>query len=62
MFGKSKKILIITERYAQKPFLVIDHAKSWVEHGNAVTVVTQIPSYPGDKIYRGIRISTASKY
>lgn len=55
MSGKNKRILVITERYAPEPFLVTDLAEAWVKQGNDVTVVTQIPSYPGDKIYRGYR-------
>ncbi len=57
MSGKNKHILVITERYAPEPFLVTDLAEAWVKQGNNVTVVTQIPSYPGDKIYKGYRNS-----
>ena len=55
MSGKNKRILLITERYAPEPFLVTDLAEAWVKQGHAVTVVTQIPSYPGDKIYKGYK-------
>ncbi|AEJ18689.1 glycosyltransferase family 4 protein [Gracilinema caldarium] len=57
MCGKNKKIIIITERYAPEPFLITDLAEEWVKQGNEVTVVTQIPSYPGDKIYKGYKNS-----
>jgi len=53
MSGKNKRILIITERYAPEPFLVTDLAETLVKKGHKVTVITQIPSYPGDKIYKG---------
>ena len=55
MSGKNKRILVITERYAPEPFLVTDLAETWAKEGHAVTVVTQIPSYPGDKIYNGYK-------
>ncbi|WP_304226133.1 glycosyltransferase family 4 protein [Gracilinema caldarium] len=55
MSGKNKRILIITERYAPEPFLITDLAETWVKQGKYVVVTTQIPSYPGDKIYYGYK-------
>ena len=55
MSGKNKKVIIITERYAPEPFLITDLAEELVKQGLDVTVVTQIPSYPGDKLYEGYR-------
>lgn len=62
MSGKNKRILIITERYAPEPFLVTDLAETLVKKGHKVTVITQIPSYPGDKIYKGYKNKNINEY
>ncbi|MCX8058992.1 MAG: glycosyltransferase family 4 protein [Spirochaetes bacterium] len=50
---KIKNILIITERYFPEPFSINDLSYELKDRGFTVTVLTQIPSYPGDKLYQG---------
>ena len=47
------KVLVITERFFPEDFLVNDLVKAWKDLGDDVEVLTQVPSYPMDKIYDG---------
>lgn len=47
------KILILVERFYPEDFLVNDLASEWKRMGHDVEVLTQVPSYPFDKIYDG---------
>ena len=47
------KILVVTERFWPEEFLVNDFVRALRERGYAVEVLTQVPSYPFDKIYDG---------
>ena len=49
------KILILVERFFPEDFLVNDLAAEWKRQGNEVEVLTQVPSYPFDKIYDGYK-------
>ena len=48
---KSKTVLIISERFYPEEFGINDLAKAWQFQGYEVTVLTQTPSYPFDKVY-----------
>ncbi len=50
-----QKILILTERFAPEEFLINDLAREWKSRGYDVEVLTQVPSYPFDKIFDGYR-------
>lgn len=52
------KILILVERFYPEDFLVNDLASEWKRMGHEVEVLTQVPSYPFDKIYDGYRNKT----
>lgn len=52
------KILILVERFYPEDFLVNDLASEWKRMGHEVEVLTQVPSYPFDKIYDGYRNRT----
>ena len=47
------KILVITERFWPEDFLVNDFVAEWKRRGNEIEVLTQVPSYPLDKVYDG---------
>ena len=49
------KILIVVERFYPEDFLVNDLAAEWKRQGHDVEVLTQVPSYPFDKIYDGYK-------
>jgi len=49
------KVLIVVERFFPEDFLVNDLAAEWKRQGNEVEVLTQVPSYPFDKIYDGYK-------
>ena len=49
------KILILTERFFPEEFLVNDIAAEWKRLGHSVEVLTQVPSYPRDRIFDGYR-------
>ena len=49
------KILILVERFYPEDFLVNDLAAEWKRMGHEVEVLTQVPSYPFDKIYDGYK-------
>jgi len=44
-------VIIIAERFYPEEFGINDLALSWAKRGYKVTVLTQVPSYPYDKIY-----------
>lgn len=52
------KILILVERFYPEDFLANDLASEWKRMGHTVEVLTQVPSYPFDKIYDGYRNKT----
>ena len=52
------KILILVERFYPEDFLVNDLASEWKWMGHDVEVLTQVPSYPFDKIYDGYKNKT----
>lgn len=52
------RILILVERFYPEDFLVNDLASEWKRMGYEVEVLTQVPSYPFDKIYDGYRNKT----
>ena len=59
------KILVIVERFYPEDFLVNDLVKAWKEKGDEVEVLTQVPSYPFDKIFDGYenkRLQTTREY
>ena len=49
------KILILVERFYPEDFLVNDLASEWKRMGYDVEVLTQVPSYPFDKIFDGYK-------
>ncbi len=50
---KNKSVLIITERFHPEEFGINDLALVWQAKGYEVAVLTQLPSYPFDKVYEG---------
>ena len=50
---KTQRLLILTERFFPEEFLINDLASAWQARGWHVEVLTQVPSYPHDKIYDG---------
>ena len=52
------KILIVVERFYPEDFLVNDLASEWRRQGHDVEVLTQVPSYPFDKIFDGYKNKT----
>ncbi len=53
--SNAKRLLVLTERFAPEEFLINDLAKEWIAQGHQVEVLTQVPSYPYDKIFEGYR-------
>lgn len=49
------RILVIVERFYPEDFLVNDLVAAWKAAGDEVEVLTQVPSYPLDKIYDGYK-------
>ena len=49
------KILVIVERFYPEDFLVNDLVAEWKRLGDEVEVLTQVPSYPFDRIYDGYK-------
>jgi glycosyltransferase involved in cell wall biosynthesis len=47
------RILVVVERFFPEDFLVNDFVSELICRGNDVEVLTQVPSYPFDKIYDG---------
>ena len=50
-----KSILIITERFFPEEFGLNELAIAWQKKGYEVSVLTQVPSYPFDKVYEGYK-------
>ena len=48
-------VLIITERFYPEEFGINELAIAWKDRGYQVAVLTQIPSYPFDKVYEGYK-------
>jgi glycosyltransferase involved in cell wall biosynthesis len=53
--GDRKSILIIAERFYPEEFGINDLALEWKVKGYQVSVLTQTPSYPFDKIFDGYK-------
>lgn len=49
------RVLIVVERFYPEDFLVNDLAAEWKRRGHGVEVLTQVPSYPFDKIFDGYK-------
>lgn len=47
------RVLVIVERFYPEDFLVNDLVAAWQDLGDEVEVLTQVPSYPRDKIFDG---------
>ena len=47
------RVLIVVERFFPEDFLVNDLVAEWMRQGMDVEVLTQVPSYPFDRIYDG---------
>ena len=47
------KVLVVVERFFPEDFLVNDLVAEWMRQGMEVEVLTQVPSYPFDRIYDG---------
>ncbi len=48
-----RKILILTERFFPEEFLINDLAAEWKKRGWNIEVLTQVPSYPHDRVFDG---------
>ena len=48
-----EKVLILTERFYPEEFLINDLAVALKESGMTVEVLTQVPSYPHDRVFTG---------
>ena len=53
--NKNNRILIIGERFYPEEFGINDLALEWKNRGYKVSVLTQVPSYPHDKIFDGYK-------
>ena len=51
----SEKVLVVVERFWPEDFLVNDFVAEWQKRGDEVEVLTQIPSYPFDRIFDGYK-------
>ncbi|MDD4103079.1 MAG: glycosyltransferase family 4 protein [Kiritimatiellae bacterium] len=49
------RVLVLTERYYPEEFLVNDLVAEWKRQGMDVEVLTQVPSYPHDRIFAGYK-------
>ena len=59
------KLLILTERFYPEEFLINDLAAEWVARNWKVEVLTQVPSYPHDRIfdsYRNLLFQTTNEW
>lgn len=56
LMKNKKKILVLTERFYPEEFLINDLVKNWSEDFQ-ITVLTQFPTYPFGKIYKGYKNS-----
>lgn len=62
MAGIALKILIVTQWFDPEPtFKGLLFAKTLVEHGHQVEVITGFPNYPGGKVYDGYKIKAYQK-
>ncbi len=46
-----RSVLVITERFYPERFLINDLVGAWKEAGIDVKVITQVPSYPADRLF-----------
>lgn len=53
--SRNKNILVITERFYPEEFGLNDLVMEWHRQGIDVEVLTQAPSYPFDKIFKGYK-------
>ncbi|MEH8183942.1 glycosyltransferase family 4 protein [Aeromonas allosaccharophila] len=62
MAGVALKILIVTQWFDPEPTVKgLLFAKTLVEHGHQVEVITGFPNYPGGKVYDGYKIKAYQK-
>jgi len=54
-FLEIMKILVVTEYFYPEEFIINDLAAYWVSTGIQVDALTQIPSYPFGKVFKGYR-------
>ena len=59
--NKNNRILIIGERFYPEEFGINDLALEWKKRGYKVSVLTQVPSYPHDKIFPAYKNSLYQK-
>lgn len=52
---RDNSVLIITERFHPEEFGINGLARAWQAEGYEVAVLTQVPSYPFDKVYEGYK-------
>jgi len=52
---KNKKILIVTECFYPEEFRINDVAKEWKNKGYDVDVLTLVPTYPLDTVFKGYK-------
>ena len=45
------RILVLSERFYPEEFLINDLVSEWIKQGHIIDVITQVPSYPYDRIY-----------
>ena len=50
------KILIVSQYFWPENFLINDLAKSLVEKGHQIEVLTGKPNYPGGKVFDGYKV------
>ena len=61
--GSNKKSLLIISKYFHpEEFVINDFAKEFFKKGYEVKVLTQSPSYPYDKIFKGYKNNFFQKY
>lgn len=51
--GMKGTVLVITERYFPERFLINDLVQELAARGHSLRVLTQVPSYPEDRLYPG---------
>lgn len=52
---KQRRVLVVTERFYPESFLVNELVESSVQRGLSVTVLTQEPSYPRGRVFKGYK-------
>lgn len=50
-----KTVLLVSERFYPEEFTINDLATAWAEKGYKVKVLTQVPSYPYGKVFKGYK-------